>query len=338
MKKEIIRQRPRFFHERVIRLLARQCVAHEIGADACWWISVIVTQAMIVGFTRAVTYWNEQLMPICGFGSKSRLSNVRRKAVESGWLNYVPGTKHTAGKYEVMIPAALNNDWDGPVDEATTSQNPSDSIAWSPNLEDRKLNTENTSNRTPSTPGAVQRQSPILNEQEQELPPPPWNEVEVALRGNGLATAADAVALAQRQHLSTCTVLELIKEYKSRKAKREVTSPGLLVTRIRNFREGDNPSKGWPDPKPKNRSRPCRDKVEAAARKLRDGVFAKDQDASNDEILNNVAAQIRSGPPTGWHEVWTERSRQSQSNIFKNDDTRFIPSNSPNQTEPTRRL
>ena len=85
------KQRPRYLHQRVVRLLTRECVANAIGPDACWLITVVVTQQLVIDFKRPVTYSNEQLMPLCGFGSRKRLVTARRKAVEAGWLSLHPG-------------------------------------------------------------------------------------------------------------------------------------------------------------------------------------------------------------------------------------------------------
>lgn len=105
------------FAFRVIRLLTKRAIANELGPDVCWLLSVVVMQQDAIRYARQVTYYNEQLMPLCGFGSPKRLVTARAKAVESGWLTYQPGTKGVAGKYSVTIPDEWTDVPDGPCDE-----------------------------------------------------------------------------------------------------------------------------------------------------------------------------------------------------------------------------
>lgn len=110
-------KRPRFFAFRFVRLMAKVCLANEIGAEACWLLAVIASTEDAGGYRKAVTFWNEQLFPLAGLGSVSALKRVREKLVESGWLHYEPGAKGRAAKYWVMIPDHLEGIDDGPTDE-----------------------------------------------------------------------------------------------------------------------------------------------------------------------------------------------------------------------------
>ena len=61
-----------------------------------------------IWFSRPVDFYNEQLMPLCGFGSTKRLVAARRKAVEQGWLDYQQGGKSVPSRYRVKIPKELS--------------------------------------------------------------------------------------------------------------------------------------------------------------------------------------------------------------------------------------
>ena len=113
-------QRPKFFANRFVRVMAKACLANEIGAQACWLLTVIALTEDAKGYRGPVTYFNEQLMPLVGCGSAETLSRVRAKAIEAGWLVYVPGGKGVAGQYWVATPER-NRDWDdAPTDEKGT--------------------------------------------------------------------------------------------------------------------------------------------------------------------------------------------------------------------------
>ena len=70
-----------------------------------------------------VTFFNEQLMPMAGFGSVDSLARARKKAVDAGWLHYEAGGKGRAGKYWVIIPEAFVCVDDAPSDEGNDRNN-----------------------------------------------------------------------------------------------------------------------------------------------------------------------------------------------------------------------
>ncbi len=113
-------KRPPFFAHRFCRLLTDAAVAQDIGPEACWLLTIIVHQEDAKRYRGPVTFWNEQLMPLCGFGGRGRLVAVRKKAVEAGWLHYEGGSKGRAGAYWVLIPAGLDNLPDTNCDESPT--------------------------------------------------------------------------------------------------------------------------------------------------------------------------------------------------------------------------
>lgn len=111
-------EREPFFAHQFCRLLTKAAVAQRIGPEACWLLSVIVHQEDAIHYSRPVDYFNEQLMPLCGFGGRGRLVTARRKAIEAGWLHYEEGGKGKPGTYWVTIPAEYAGIPDGPCDES----------------------------------------------------------------------------------------------------------------------------------------------------------------------------------------------------------------------------
>ncbi|MCL4193867.1 MAG: hypothetical protein KJZ87_19165 [Thermoguttaceae bacterium] len=92
-------------------------MAQDIGPEACWLLTIIAHQEDAKRYRGPVTFWNEQLMPLCGFGGRSRLVAARVKAVEAGWLHYEGGGKGRPGVYWALIPAGLDDLEDTPCDE-----------------------------------------------------------------------------------------------------------------------------------------------------------------------------------------------------------------------------
>jgi len=112
-------ERPAFFAHRFCRLLTKLAVAQDIGSEACWMLTIIAHQEDSIRYRRAVTYYNEQLMPLCGFGGRSRLVTARRKAIEAGWLHYEPGGKGKPGTYWVLVPERYEDVEDTACDESS---------------------------------------------------------------------------------------------------------------------------------------------------------------------------------------------------------------------------
>ncbi len=109
--------RPPFFALKFIRLIGKICLANEIGADACWLLTTIASVEDAKSYRSAVTFFNEQLMPLVGQNSHDSLARVRAKAVKAGWLHYEKGGKGFAGKYWVVVPTEFTELDDGPADE-----------------------------------------------------------------------------------------------------------------------------------------------------------------------------------------------------------------------------
>lgn len=101
--------RPPMFAAKAIRVLTRSAAAQELGPNVCWMLTVILGQedSPAVRYSRPVTYYFEQLMPLCGFRSKKQLRAAITTAVETGWLEYTPGAKGRPGRFRVKIPDEL---------------------------------------------------------------------------------------------------------------------------------------------------------------------------------------------------------------------------------------
>lgn len=78
--------------------------SQELGASTCWLLSLIACQEDVKGFTEPAKFYFAQLMPLCGFGSPKQLRNAIAKAVELGWLEYLPGSKGIPGRFSVRVP------------------------------------------------------------------------------------------------------------------------------------------------------------------------------------------------------------------------------------------
>lgn len=113
---EYPRGRSHFAH-RLTRLMTTVCAANDISVDGCWLVAIIAHQEDAKRYSGAVTFWNEQLMAQCGFGSRKRLVAARDKAVSDGWLHYEMGAKARVGKYWTLVPTRHESIPDAPIDE-----------------------------------------------------------------------------------------------------------------------------------------------------------------------------------------------------------------------------
>ena len=110
-------KREAVFSNKFCRILNRCEVAQQIGAEACWLLTVIVMTEDARRYGSAVTFYNGQLQTQCGFESENRLNRHRQRAVEAGWLHYEPGGKSRPGTYWVTIPQHIEAN-DAPVHQA----------------------------------------------------------------------------------------------------------------------------------------------------------------------------------------------------------------------------
>jgi len=113
-------KREAFFSQKVIRRMVKTCAAQDIGPNATLLVAVIAACEDVKRYTGPVSYYNEQLMPILGIRKWDTLNRARQRAVDAGWLIYLPppsGTKGIAPKYWTDIPARYVDLDDSPIDE-----------------------------------------------------------------------------------------------------------------------------------------------------------------------------------------------------------------------------
>lgn len=100
-------KRPPFFCMRFMRVLLRSCASQVIGADGGMLLMCIAQVEDSKRYSDAVTFWNDQLLPIIGLRNWAALDRARQRCVDEGWLHYEPGGKGKTGRYWVTIPACL---------------------------------------------------------------------------------------------------------------------------------------------------------------------------------------------------------------------------------------
>lgn len=117
MASDVYPKRPPFFALKYTRLMAKCCLANELGPEVFCLLTVIAGVEDSKSYRSPVTYWNEQLMPIAGFKSVDTLARARNKAMVAGWLHYEPGSRTTPARYWVTIPNEFLVMDDMPTDE-----------------------------------------------------------------------------------------------------------------------------------------------------------------------------------------------------------------------------
>jgi hypothetical protein len=100
-------KRPPFFCMRFVRVLLRSCAAQTIGAEGGMLLMCIAQVEDSKRYSDAVTFWNDQLLPIIGLRNWAALDRARQRCVDEGWLHYEPGGKGKIGRYWVTIPERL---------------------------------------------------------------------------------------------------------------------------------------------------------------------------------------------------------------------------------------
>lgn len=119
-KKQPIKRRESFFGQQVIRLMTKTCTANELGATACWLLSVVAATQDAAG-GRAVTFYTNQIMPLIGVHKWDTLDAIRKRCVEAGWLEYRSPEKgeRKPGLYKVVIPNRFAHLSDSRCDEGS---------------------------------------------------------------------------------------------------------------------------------------------------------------------------------------------------------------------------
>lgn len=98
-------KRKSHFAAEFFRVLALSGAAADLGVNAAWLVTHVVFTEDAIRYTRAVRFFNEQLVARCGFANVKTLERARARAVELGWLHYVPGSRAKPGVYWVKVPA-----------------------------------------------------------------------------------------------------------------------------------------------------------------------------------------------------------------------------------------
>lgn len=186
-------KRPSHFAHKFVRVLAKACIANELGSDVCWLLTVIAHTEDAGGYRKSVTFHNGQLAAICGFGSESKLKRARAKAIGAGWLRYTPGSRGGAPKYWVVVAEKFRGMDDLPSDERPDKYGVTDgTTATNGATSDLQVN----SKRTPSDlqVNSDRSQSGLLSSLHlhlnQETPLPPSGENEA----NDVGPNPEAVA------------------------------------------------------------------------------------------------------------------------------------------------
>ena len=124
---EVYPKRPPYFAQKAIRLLVKTCAAQEIGQAATLLVVTVATTEDAARYRRAVTFYNDQILPLLGLRKWDALEKARKSAIASGWLHYEPPPqgKRKPGRYWVTIPAEAEGLEDSPVDEPNTEVYPS---------------------------------------------------------------------------------------------------------------------------------------------------------------------------------------------------------------------
>jgi hypothetical protein len=104
--------------------MTKACAAQSIGSDAWMLVALIAHQEDAVRYRRAVSFYNVQLMMVCGFPKEDRLVRARHSAIEAGWLHYEPGCKRKPGIYWSNIPETYCDPNDAPIDEDHVQDSP----------------------------------------------------------------------------------------------------------------------------------------------------------------------------------------------------------------------
>lgn len=111
--------RGQFFAHKFVRLIHKTALAAEIGRDALALLVVVVHTEDAMRYRGAAKFWNSQLIETLGFSKWDQFDKARRRAVESGWLNYVCHGRKQAGEYHVLVPDGYSMVDDNPIEHCT---------------------------------------------------------------------------------------------------------------------------------------------------------------------------------------------------------------------------
>lgn len=143
--------------------------------EVCWLV-MLIANLQEESSDGLVQLFNEELMALIRTNRKARLIDIRSRAVQSGWLNYTPGSKGRPGIYSVCCqPDSVSKNV--PKIEKRYAQ--------------RTLNQNKVAQIVPKIPDSVSKSVPQISDPETH-PPNPKSITEKANRGGRLFDMDDA--------------------------------------------------------------------------------------------------------------------------------------------------
>ena len=233
-------KRESHFAHRFTRMLTKSGAAQELGPEGCWLLAVIAHQEDAKRYTGPVTFYAEQLLPLCGFASKGRLNRVRAKAVKLGWLHHEEGGKSRPARYWCLIPSPCGSLSDAPVDEGDETVSRS--------VVERQADGNRTANgRKPDSKrnGSATANGSLSTLVPTDPSPPPdsWGGVAERLRKAGVLDPDPAIDAARKTGCAPELIDRMIEHWKSHPGAWEA---GGLRWRVIHALPDDDPSTGWP--------------------------------------------------------------------------------------------
>lgn len=200
-------KRPSHFAHKAVRAMFKTCVTQEHGQGVFAILCLVAHTEDARHYSSPVTFWNEQLASMAGFANVKAMDRQRKKAVESGWLVYIPGRKSTPGRYWIDIPVQFRDLDDAPSDEGEfpedefslplSTSNLTNEVGRQPG-ENREESGETTGRQVGKEPGdkwATFNPIPNPNPVPKEPPlPPEGGSVAKATRKNAI-TSLDGIAV-----------------------------------------------------------------------------------------------------------------------------------------------
>lgn len=117
-------KRSSFFAHKAFRKMHKSSAAAEMGRDAFCLVAVVLHTEDAARYRGPVRFFNSQLMETLGFAKWETFDKARKRAIDSGWLQYRGCGKRTAGLYWVTVPADLDDLDDLPIEESIDSLSP----------------------------------------------------------------------------------------------------------------------------------------------------------------------------------------------------------------------
>lgn len=298
-------QREQFFAYKFVRLLTKTAAAQDLGPQVCWLLSVIAHQEDAKRYRGAVTYYNNQLLPLVGCNSHDALDRVRKKAIDSGWLHYKSGRKGKAGQYWVIVPREYLDADDGPCDEtdpfaafsepqptATTDVDANRTHICEHNPEESRAQPGGKPSATRAQP---ERKCVPFYPYPNPYPPPPpvapesshgdaaWKSLVQAAVAAGLEVL-DCLKAAYNAGLAIAEIREIIQHFEDQRELQGWT-PAALHHRLNHAEPGQPVDRGWPPPDPKAIRR-----QQAAQREAQQAMAAQGKERDREQSRERLEA------------------------------------------------